>query len=87
MRKLFRLVQLEEVAERIVQKGLVSGAEGDRDPVHLDALLPQVSDGGIDIVDSDREVVRTARVGIGFHQMNLLAAGIEPAPRVKIGAR
>ena len=39
VRKLFRLVQLEQVAERIVQEGLVPGAGDERDPVHLDALL------------------------------------------------
>ncbi len=40
VRKLFRLVQLEQVAERIVQEGLVPGAGDERDPVHLNALLP-----------------------------------------------
>jgi hypothetical protein len=39
VRKLFRLVQLEQVAERIAQEGLVPGAGDERDPVHLDALL------------------------------------------------
>ena len=87
MRKLFRLVQLEEIAERIMQEGLVPDARDERDPVHLDALVLQVGDRGIDVVDSDREVVRTGRLGIGFHQMHLLAAGIEPAPWAKIGAR
>ena len=38
VRKLFRLVQLEQVAERIAQEGLVPGAGDERDPVHLDAL-------------------------------------------------
>jgi hypothetical protein len=42
VRKLFRLVQLEEIAERITQEGLVPGARDERDPVHLDALLLQV---------------------------------------------
>src|SRR3984957_11995361 len=59
VRKLFRLVQLEQVAERIVQEGLVAGARDKWDPLHLDALLLQVADSGIDIVDSDRKVVCT----------------------------
>jgi hypothetical protein len=87
VRKLIRLIQLEEIAERIMHEGLVPDARDERDPVHLDALPLQVGDHGIDVVDSDCEVVRTGRVGIGFHEMNLLAAGIEPASRVKIGAR
>ena len=87
VRKLFRLVQLEQVAERIVQEGLVPGAGDERDPVHLDALLLQVADGGIDVVDSDREVVCTERLGVGFHQVDLLAAGVEPVPGAEIGAR
>ena len=87
MRKLFRLVQLEQVAERIVQEGLVPGAGDERDPVHLDALLLQVGDGRIYVVDSDREVVRAGRLGIGLHQVHLLAAGVEPVPRAEIGAR
>jgi hypothetical protein len=86
-RKLFRLVQLEQVAERIVQEGLVPGAGDERNPVHLDALLLQVGEGGIDVVDSDREVVRTERLGVGLHQVDLLAAGVEPVPRAEIGAR
>jgi hypothetical protein len=86
-RKLLRLVQLEQVAERIVQEGLVPGAGDERNPVHLDALLLQVVEGRVDVVDSDREVVRTERRGIGLHQMDLLAAGVEPAPRAEIGAR
>jgi hypothetical protein len=49
-----RLVQLEQVAERIVKEGLVSGAGDERDPVHLDALLLQIGDGGIDVIDLDR---------------------------------
>ena len=53
VRKLFRLVQLEEVAERIVQEGLAPRAWSDWDAVHLDALLLQVGDGGIDVVDSN----------------------------------
>ena len=55
MRKLFRLVQLEEIAERIMQEGLVPDARDERDPVHLDALVLQVGDRGIDVVDSDFE--------------------------------
>ena len=47
----------------------------------------QVGDCGIDVVDSDREVVRTERLGIGLHQVHLLAAGVEPVPRAEIGAR
>jgi hypothetical protein len=87
VRKLFRLVQLEQVAERIVQEGLVPGAGDERDPLHLDALLLQVGDGGIDVVDLDREVVRTERLGVGLHQVHLLAAGVEPVPRAELGAR
>ena len=87
VRKLFRLIQLEQVAERIVQEGLVPGARDKRDPVHLDALLLQVADGGIDIVDSDRKVVCTEWLGVGFHQVHLLAASVEPVPRAEIGAR
>ena len=60
VRKLFRLIQLEQVAERIVQEGLVPGTGDERDPVHLDALPLQIGDGGIDVVYSDREVVRTS---------------------------
>ena len=85
--QLFRLVQLDQVAERIVQEGLVPGAGDERYPVHLDALLLQIADGGIDVVDSDREVVRAGRLGIGLHQVHLLAAGVEPVPRAEIGAR
>jgi hypothetical protein len=86
MRKLFRLVQLEQVAEWIVQEGLVPSAVDERDPVHVNALLLQVGDGGIDVVDSDREVVRTERLGVGLHQVHLLAAGVEPVPRAEIRA-
>src|SRR6516162_8939171 len=81
-----RLVQLEQVAERIVQEGLVPGAGDERDPVHLNALLCQVGDGGIDVVDSDREVVRSERLGVGLHQVHLLATGVEPIPRAEVGA-
>jgi hypothetical protein len=87
VRELFRLVQLEQVAERIVQEGLVPGARDERDPEHLDAVLLQVGDGGIDVVDSDREVVRTGRLEVGLHQVHLLAAGVKPVPRAEIGAR
>jgi hypothetical protein len=87
VRKLFRLVQLEQVAERIVQEGLVPGAGDERDLVHLNALLLQVGDGDIDVVDSDREVVRSERLGVGLHQVHLLAAGVEPEPPAEIGAR
>jgi hypothetical protein len=82
VRKLFRLVQLKQVAERIVQEGLVPGTGDERDPAHLNALLLQVGDGGIDVVDSDREVVRSQRLGVGLHQVHLLAAGGEPVPSV-----
>lgn len=86
-RKLFRLIQLEQVAERIVQEGLVAGARDKWDPLHLDALLLQVADSGIDIVDSDRKVVCTEWLGVRFHQVHLLAAGVEPVPGAEIGAR
>jgi hypothetical protein len=49
VRKRFRLVQLEEVAERIVQEGPVAGAGRGREPVHLDALLLQIDYHGIDV--------------------------------------
>jgi hypothetical protein len=39
VRKLFRLVQLEQVAERIVQECLVPGAGDEWDPLHVNALL------------------------------------------------
>jgi hypothetical protein len=55
--------------------------------VDLDALLLQIADGGIDVVNSDREVVRTGRLGVRLHQVHLLAAGVEPVPRAEIGAR
>jgi hypothetical protein len=87
VRKLFRLIQLEQVAERIVQEGLVPGAGNERGPVHLDALLLQVGDGCTYVVDSNREVVRTGRLGVGLHQVHLLAAGVEPVSRAEIGAR
>jgi hypothetical protein len=87
VRKLFRLIQLEQVAERIVQEGLVAGARDKRDPLHLDALLLQVADSSTDIVDSDRKVVCTEWLGVGFHQVHLLAAGVEPVPGAEIGAR
>jgi hypothetical protein len=85
--KLFWLVQLEQVAEWIMEEGLVPGAGDERDAVHLDALLLQVGDGGIDVVDSDREVVRTGRLGVGLHQVYLLAASVEPVPPAEVGAR
>ena len=85
--KLFRLVQLEQVAERIVQEGLVAGAGDRRGPVYLDALLLQVGDGPIYVVDSDREVVRTELLRVGLHQVHLLSAGVEPVTRAEIGAR
>src|ERR1700738_40364 len=94
VRKLFRLIQLEQVAERIVQEGLVAGTRDKWDPLHLDALLLQVADSGIDIVDSDRKVVCTEWLGGGFHPGHLLAAGGaarpaggEPLPGAEIGAR
>ena len=87
VRKLFRLVQLEQVAERIVQEGLVPGAGDEWDPVHLDALLLQVADGGVDVVDPDREVVRAERLGVGLHQVHLLSTGVEPVPPAEIRAR
>lgn len=85
-RKLFGLIQLDQVAERIVQESLAPGPRDERNPVHLDALLLQVGDGGIDVVDSDREVIPAERRGVGFHQVHLLAAGVEPVARAKIGA-
>jgi hypothetical protein len=87
VRKLFRLVQLEQVAERIVQEGLLPGAGDERGPVHLDALLLQVGDGRIYVVDSDREVVRTELLRVGLHQVHLLAAGVQPVTRAEIWAR
>jgi hypothetical protein len=87
VRKLFRLIQLEQVAERIVEEGLAPGAGDERGPVHLDALLLQVGDGRIYVVDSDREVVRTELLRVGLHQVHLLAAGVEPVSRAEIGAR
>jgi hypothetical protein len=87
VRKLFRLIQLEQVAEWIVQEGLVPGAGDERGPMHLDALLLQVGDGRIYVVDSDREVVRTGLLRVGLHQVHLLAAGVEPVSRAEIGAR
>jgi hypothetical protein len=83
--ELFGLIQLEQVAERIVQESLVPGAGDERDPVHFDASLLQVGDGGIDVVDSDREVVPAGRLIVGLHQVHLLAAGVEPVARAEIG--
>jgi hypothetical protein len=83
----FWLVQLDQVTEGIVQNGLIPGAGNERDSVNLDALLLQVGDCGIDVVDSDREVVRNGRLGVGLHEVYLLAAGIEPVPRAEIRAR
>ena len=60
---------------------------GTGDSVHLDALLLQVGDCGINVVDSDREVVRNGRLGVGLHEVYLLAAGIEPVPRAEIWPR
>jgi hypothetical protein len=87
VRKLFRLIQLEQVAKRIVQEGLLPGPRDKRDPLHLDALLLQIADSGIDIVDSDRKVVRAEWLGVGLHQMHLLAARVKPIPGAEIGAR
>jgi hypothetical protein len=84
IKTLFRLVQLNHIPERIVQEGLVPGAGNQRDPVHLDALGLQVGDGCVDVVDPDGEVIRTGRLGIGLHQVDLLAAGVEPIPRPEI---
>jgi hypothetical protein len=70
-----------------VQNSLIPGAGNKRDSVNLDALLLQVGDCGIDVVDSDREVVRNGRLGVGLHEVYLLAAGIEPVPRAEIRAR
>ena len=78
---------IEQVAERIVQEGLVPGAGDERGPMHLDALLLQVGDGRIYVVDSDREVVRAGLLRVGLHQVYLLAAGVEPVSRAEIGAR
>lgn len=85
--KLFGLIELDQVSERVMQHGLVSGAGDQRNPVHLDAALLQVGDGGIDVVDSDREVICAGRWAVGLHQVHLLAAGVEPAPRAHIGTR
>jgi hypothetical protein len=71
----------------VVQEGLVSSAGDERDPLYLDALLLQIGDGGIDVIDSDREVVGTGQLGVALHQVNLLAAGIQPVPAAEIGAR
>jgi hypothetical protein len=54
--RLFRLVQLDQVAEWIVQEGLVPGTGNERDPLDLDALRLHIGDGGIDVVYSNREV-------------------------------
>jgi hypothetical protein len=62
-----RLVELDEVAERIVQEGLAPSPR-EWDSVHIDALLLNGGDGGIDVVNSDREVVRSERLGIGFQR-------------------
>src|SRR4029077_13462339 len=51
---LFRLVQLDEVADRVVQNSLVPGAGDGRDSKDLDAVVLQVGDCGINVVDSDR---------------------------------
>ena len=63
------------------------GAGDERDPVDLDAPLLQIADGAIDVVNSDCEVVRTGRLGVRLHQVDLLAASVEPVPRAEIGAR
>jgi hypothetical protein len=83
---LFRLVQLDQVAEGIVQNSLIAGPCNERDPEHLDALLLQVGDCGINVVDSDREVVRNGRRGVGLHEVYLLTACIEPVPGAEIRA-
>jgi len=51
------------------------------------APLLQGGDCGINVVDSDREVVRIDGLGVGLHQVHLLAAGVEPVPAAEIRAR
>src|SRR5690348_18482529 len=84
---LLRLIQLDHVAERVMEERLVTGARDEREPVHLDTLLLYVGDCRVKVVDSDREVVCSWRLRVGLHQMDLLAAGIEPEPRAEVRAR
>ena len=57
------LVELEEVAERVVQERLLARAGDVRDRMHVHAPAAEVGDGRVEVVDADREVVAAAAAG------------------------
>ena len=80
-----RLVELEEVAERVVQEGLPTRALDVRDRVHLDPLAAQLLDDRVEVLDAEREVVAARRRFVRLHQVHLLAARVEPVAGAEVG--
>ena len=72
-----RLVQLDEVAGRVLQKRLAVASHGNR-IAHLHAPAPELVDGGVEVVDEQREVLAAGRGRRRVDQVDLLDAGVEP---------
>jgi D-arabinan exo alpha-(1,3)/(1,5)-arabinofuranosidase (non-reducing end) len=68
-----------------VQERLLTRALDVRDAVHVDTLRLQVGDGVVEVVDTDREVVRVRRLRVRLHQVHLLPARVEPVTRAEVG--
>ena len=45
----------------------------------------ELGDGGVEVVDAEREVVAAGRRLVRLHQVHLLAAGVEPVARAEVG--
>lgn len=72
-----RLVQLDEVAGRVLKERLAAASHGNR-IAHLHAPAPELVDGGVEVVDEQREVLAAGRGRRRMDQVDLLDAGVEP---------
>jgi hypothetical protein len=71
------LMQLDEVAGRVVQERLAAAAHGRR-IAHVHAPAPELRDGRTEVVDEQCEVLAACCWRRRVDQVDLLVAGIEP---------
>jgi hypothetical protein len=72
-----RLVQLDRVARRILEKRLQTPADTHRIP-DLEASLPQLGDSRRQVLDEDGKVLAEVGRWLGLDEVDLLVAGVEP---------
>ncbi len=73
------LVELDEVAGRVGEERLAARPHA-RGVAHLDAPLPEIGDGAVEVVDQQGEVLAERGRSLGLEQVDLLATSVEPRP-------